>query len=457
MRASLSTVATDGSRRALAGNVIAIADSGSEQRKQCESGGSFVDSCFASCLTFGSGSRQQHFGGLPPASEVTARPRPPSNAAKSRISRGDHVSGPPVRSDDMRAKGINYDTGFTPGGQSSRPVFDRRGRYAPELRVIADDLHATPCGSPAATPSGWRSPRACRRRGPGGLVLPVPVRAARRQRCRCSPDCARLADQPRRWGADGLRHRLRAEPVHRRFLPGRQSRQDRHPGQPGRPGGTGPAGRRRARSSWTSLAAGAAATVRERFRGKSPTPPEHGTDRLDALRHRERWTPTASTRGRLPPGRSLGIFPARQAAGGHRVRLLHLPGRSRGGGIGWVDVVDHDSRSAPHQRRLTSATRANRPLPARDARRLRRGEGVDTAFWFTFAGYGTRTTRPALRPRHGLLRGMQARCPTAASPPSAPSTPWPRHTNEARTSRWATRHRKMVGRDDFRLLASATP
>jgi len=40
----------------------------------------------------------------------------------------------------MRGRGINYDTGFLPGGQSTRESFDpevvRR-----ELRIIADDLH----------------------------------------------------------------------------------------------------------------------------------------------------------------------------------------------------------------------------------------------------------------------------------------------------------------------------
>jgi hypothetical protein len=40
----------------------------------------------------------------------------------------------------MRAKGITYDTGFTPGGKSSRPVFEAEA-VRREIRVIADDLH----------------------------------------------------------------------------------------------------------------------------------------------------------------------------------------------------------------------------------------------------------------------------------------------------------------------------
>ncbi|MEV8095702.1 hypothetical protein [Kitasatospora sp. NPDC085879] len=42
----------------------------------------------------------------------------------------------------MRAKGINYDTGFTPAGGSSRPHFDPAEARA-ELRTIAEELHCT--------------------------------------------------------------------------------------------------------------------------------------------------------------------------------------------------------------------------------------------------------------------------------------------------------------------------
>ena len=42
----------------------------------------------------------------------------------------------------MRGKGINYDTGFSPGGVSSREQFDA-GIVRREMQVIADDLHCT--------------------------------------------------------------------------------------------------------------------------------------------------------------------------------------------------------------------------------------------------------------------------------------------------------------------------
>jgi hypothetical protein len=40
----------------------------------------------------------------------------------------------------MRGQGINYDTGFAPGGVSSRERFDA-SIVRREMQVIADDLH----------------------------------------------------------------------------------------------------------------------------------------------------------------------------------------------------------------------------------------------------------------------------------------------------------------------------
>ena len=80
----------------------------------------------------------------------------------------------------MRGKGINYDTGFYPGGVSTREHFDPAlaGR---EMRVIADDLHCTAVrisgGDPGRAERGRRTGRGG---GPGGVVRAVPVRAGRR-------------------------------------------------------------------------------------------------------------------------------------------------------------------------------------------------------------------------------------------------------------------------------------
>ena len=42
----------------------------------------------------------------------------------------------------MRGKGINYDTGFSPGGEISRPEFDAE-IVRREMRVIASELRCT--------------------------------------------------------------------------------------------------------------------------------------------------------------------------------------------------------------------------------------------------------------------------------------------------------------------------
>ena len=52
----------------------------------------------------------------------------------------------------MRAKGINYDTGVTPGGQQSRPEFDLT-QVRRELEMIAGDLHCTAIRISGADPA----------------------------------------------------------------------------------------------------------------------------------------------------------------------------------------------------------------------------------------------------------------------------------------------------------------
>ncbi|MEV6602697.1 hypothetical protein [Kutzneria sp. NPDC051319] len=52
----------------------------------------------------------------------------------------------------MRARGINYDTGFTPGGKLSRTVFEPE-QVRRELRMIADELHCTAVRISGADPA----------------------------------------------------------------------------------------------------------------------------------------------------------------------------------------------------------------------------------------------------------------------------------------------------------------
>ena len=57
----------------------------------------------------------------------------------------------------MRGKGINYDTGFSPGGENSREHFDA-GIVRSEMRIIARELHCT-AGDPHGSASPESSPR----------------------------------------------------------------------------------------------------------------------------------------------------------------------------------------------------------------------------------------------------------------------------------------------------------
>jgi hypothetical protein len=124
----------------------------------------------------------------------------------------------------MRAKGINYDTGFLSAGTSTHEPFDpdvvRR-----EMRIIRDDLHCTAVRITGGDPDRLEiAATHAADAGSRGLVLPVhqrsdagsPTRAPHRLR------------RSRRAGASARRrgrvpHGLGAEPVHDRIPPGRDA------------------------------------------------------------------------------------------------------------------------------------------------------------------------------------------------------------------------------------------
>jgi hypothetical protein len=104
----------------------------------------------------------------------------------------------------MRGKGINYDTGFSPGGRNSREHFDA-GTVRREMRVIARDLHCT-----AVRISGG---------DPGRLSIAGELAAAEGLEVWFAPfPCELTTDQRRGRGA---RDRLRADAVRGRLPPRR--------------------------------------------------------------------------------------------------------------------------------------------------------------------------------------------------------------------------------------------
>ena len=102
----------------------------------------------------------------------------------------------------MRGKGINYDTGFSPAGQSSREHFDAdvvRG----EMRVIARELHCTAVRISGGEPS--RLSTAAELAAAEGLEVwfaPFPCELAADQLAPLFADCADRAEHLRRTGAN---------------------------------------------------------------------------------------------------------------------------------------------------------------------------------------------------------------------------------------------------------------
>jgi hypothetical protein len=130
----------------------------------------------------------------------------------------------------MRGKGINYDTGFSPGGHSSREHFDA-GVVRAEMRVIARELRCT-----AVRISGG-DPGRLSTAGEGLEVwfAPFPCELTTDQLAPLFADCADRAGtrasagspssrSPRWPGRTGGRHRLRAATPDNPAPPRRESR-----------------------------------------------------------------------------------------------------------------------------------------------------------------------------------------------------------------------------------------
>jgi hypothetical protein len=102
----------------------------------------------------------------------------------------------------MRARGINYDTGFLPGEDLSRKTFDP-GVVRDEMAVIADELHCDVVRISGGDPE--RLSIAARHAAAAGLEVwfaPFPVDVRPGQVLRLFADCAERAEAVRRTGAE---------------------------------------------------------------------------------------------------------------------------------------------------------------------------------------------------------------------------------------------------------------
>lgn len=101
----------------------------------------------------------------------------------------------------MRGKGINYDTGFRPGGHDSRPVFDKEV-VAAEMDVISRELSCTAVRISGSDPE--RLTKAAELAAGRGLEVwlsPFPCELGDDSMLDLFADCARQAESLRKAGA----------------------------------------------------------------------------------------------------------------------------------------------------------------------------------------------------------------------------------------------------------------
>lgn len=285
----------------------------------------------------------------------------------------------------MRGKGVNYDTGARLAGGWTREAFDE-ATVRRDMRVIASELHCTAVRVSGSDPD--RLAVAAGLAADAGLEVwfaPFPCDLTSAEMLPLFADCAVRAEKVRRGGAEVVFVAGGELSVFARgFLPGDDLFARTAPLT-----SPGPALRRLLATlpdRLNAFLAEAAGTVRARFGGKltyAALPFEH----VD-------WTPFDYV--------AADAYRAEHNAATFRdeIRALHrhgLPvaitefgcctyaGASARGGRGWM-IVD---RSATPWR-LDGPYRRDEQEQARYARELLElfeAEGVDSAFWFTYAGY----------------------------------------------------------------------
>jgi hypothetical protein len=285
----------------------------------------------------------------------------------------------------MRGKGINYDTGFSPGGEISRPEFDpeivRR-----EMRVIASELRCTAVRITGGEPG--RLSIAAERAAAEGLEVwfsPFPCELPTEQLAPLLADCADRAEHLRRSGArvvlvTGAELTLFAAG----FFPGgdffervrllQSPSQDHYAAFAAMP------------AKLNGLLAETAAAARERFSG----PVSYAAAPWEPVD----WRPFDIA--------SADAYRAAANAGGFRAELRkHLghgkplavtefgcccyAGAADRGGMGWA-IID-ESADPPRLDGDYIRDEAEQVRYLADLHAIFAEEGVDLAFWFTFAGY----------------------------------------------------------------------
>ncbi|GAA3343182.1 hypothetical protein GCM10020358_40910 [Amorphoplanes nipponensis] len=285
----------------------------------------------------------------------------------------------------MRGKGINYDTGFFPGGRPSRDSFDpdvvRR-----EMRIIAADLHCTDVRVSGGDPE--RLAVAAGHAAQAGLRVwfsPFPTELTTTRMRPFLAECAERAEQLRAGGADvvfvaGCELTLFAAGL----LPGDDVyARIRSLTSPRRHGGPTREGLNRQLNTFLADVAG---DVRQRFGG----PLTYASGTWEAVD----WTPfdivgvdayrdlsnligfRRSLRRHLRHGKPVAVT---------EFGCCTYRGAGLRGGTGWT-IVDHGTEPPSIRGRHTRSESEQVSYLHRLLKDFA-AVGVDAAFWFTFASY----------------------------------------------------------------------
>jgi hypothetical protein len=282
----------------------------------------------------------------------------------------------------VRAKGITYDTGFTPGGRSSRSVFDPETARR-EMRVIAEELHCDAVRITGGDPE--RLVVAAGHASDAGLEVwfsPFPCELNSQELLPYFADCAERAETV---GAavfvTGCELSL--------FAAGFQAGEDTFARIKTLAGG-GPTALSRlaeAAAPMNALLADTATAVRKRFRGKITYASGTWEDvdwapfdivGVDAYVDAADPAFRPGLRGYFRHGKPIAVT---------EFGCCTYRGAAARGGMGW-DIVDHDADPP----RIDGDYVRDEDEQARYLRQLIDvfdEEGVDAAFWFTFAGYSS--------------------------------------------------------------------
>jgi len=286
----------------------------------------------------------------------------------------------------MRGKGINYDTGFSPGGRISREEFDadvvRR-----EMQVIASELHCTAVRISGGEPE--RLSLAGELAAAAGLEVwfsPFPCELAAEQLAPLFADCADRAEHLRRTGArvvlvTGCELTLFAAG----FLPGDNVYQRIAGLQSPGPELYAAFGAMAARLN--GFLAETAAAARERFAGQltyasgmwEPVDWQPfdivATDAYRDATNAERFR--AELRKQAVPGKPLVVT---------EFGCCGYAGAADRGGTGWA-IIEADA-GPPRLDGDYVRDEAEQVRYLQELHSIFGAEDVDLAFWFTFAGYG---------------------------------------------------------------------